>query len=52
MVTNGNFEFRIANLDGTSAISKTLNKSAYSTKNFFYYDVVVEYLVVLFGKAN
>mgnify|MGYP003920206843 FL=1 len=45
MVTNGNFEFRIANLDGTSAISKTLNKSAYSTKNFFYYDVVADMVV-------
>jgi len=45
MVTNGNFEFRMANLDGTAAISKTLSKSAYSTKNFFYYDVVADMVV-------
>ncbi|MEN8927235.1 MAG: T9SS type A sorting domain-containing protein [Flavobacteriales bacterium] len=37
--TNGSLNFTTANLDGTNLVAKTLNRSAYSTKRHFYYDV-------------
>jgi len=45
MLTNGDFEFRIANLDGTGLVSKVLSKTPYASKNFFYYDVVNDVVV-------
>jgi hypothetical protein len=45
MKTNGDFELRIANLDGTNQQSKVFNKMAYNTKNFFYWDVANDILV-------
>jgi hypothetical protein len=45
MNTNGNFELRIANLDGTNQQNKVFNKMAYNTKNFFYWDLVNDVLV-------
>lgn len=45
MLTNGDFSFKIANLDGTSEVSKTVNKSSYNTKNLFYYDVINDVFV-------
>ena len=38
MKTNGDFDFKIANLDGTNEVSRTLNKGSYPNQNFFYYD--------------
>lgn len=37
--TNGNINFAIADLDGSNLVNKTLNRSTYSTKKHFYYDV-------------
>lgn len=39
MKTNGTFDFVVANLDGTGLVNKTVNRSSYSTKRHFYYDV-------------
>ncbi len=39
MKTNGTFDFVVANLDGTGLVNKTVNRSTYSTKRHFYYDV-------------
>lgn len=38
-VSTGNVIFSIANLDGSAMITKTLNRSTYSAKRHFYYDV-------------
>lgn len=38
-VSTGNVVFSIANLDGSAMVTKTLNRSTYSTKRHFYYDV-------------
>ena len=38
MKTNGDFEFKIADLDGMNEISKTLNKGDYPKQNFLYYN--------------
>jgi len=45
MKTNGDFELRIANLDGTNQQSKVFNKMPYNTKNFFYWDVANDILI-------
>lgn len=45
MTTNGDYNFRIANLDGTGLITKTVNKMAYNTKNFVYYDILADVIV-------
>ena len=39
MKTNGDFIFRIANLDGTGEQTKTYNKKDYTNVNFFYYNI-------------
>lgn len=39
MAPSGQYTFRIANLDGTNELTKTANKTSYTGKNFFYYDV-------------
>lgn len=41
MLKNGDFNFKIANLDGTNEVSKTYNKFNFQG-NFFYYDVVLD----------
>ena len=38
-IASGNIIFSIADLDGSNMTTKTLNRSTYSTKRFFYYDV-------------
>jgi hypothetical protein len=38
MKTNGDFDFKIADLNGNNEVSKTLNKGDYPSENFFYYD--------------
>lgn len=38
MLTNGDFNFKMADLDNSNMIAKTVNKMGYNTKNFFYYD--------------
>lgn len=40
MKTNGDFNIRLANLDGSNLLTKTFNKNGYSNKNFFYWDVI------------
>lgn len=45
MKTNGDYELRIANLDGTNAKSKVFNKMAYSTKNFFYWNIDTDNII-------
>ncbi len=42
MKTNGDFIFRIADLDGTNEMTKTFNKKDYTNVNFFYYDVIAD----------
>ena len=42
MKTNGDFIFRIANIDGTGEVTKTFNKKDYTNANFFYYDAVAD----------
>ena len=37
--TSGALNFTIANLDGSNSVAKNLNRSTYSTKRHFYYDV-------------
>ncbi len=37
--TSGMLTFSVANLDGSGLVTKTLNRSTYSTKRHFYYDV-------------
>ena len=44
MKTNGDFEFRIANLDGTNMLTKVLNKKTFSDINFMYYNVLTDSL--------
>lgn len=39
MATNGNWTFKIAELDGSNERSKTVNKNDYAGKNFLYYDI-------------
>ena len=38
-IASGNIIFSIADLNGSNMTTKTLNRSTYSTKRFFYYDV-------------
>jgi len=45
MKTNGDFELRIANLDGTNAQSKVFNKLAYANKNFFYWNLDTDSII-------
>ena len=42
MKTNGDYIFRMANLDGSNEVVKTVNKNNYSGKNFFYYNVLTD----------
>lgn len=37
--TSGTITFTVANLDGSNAFTKTINRTAYSAKRHFYYDV-------------
>ncbi len=37
--TNGSITFTVADLDGSNAFTKTMNRTAYSAKRHFYYDV-------------
>lgn len=45
MKTNGDFNVRLADLDGSNLLTKTFNKNSYSGKNFFYWDVVNDVIV-------
>jgi hypothetical protein len=45
MKSNGEYTFRIANLDGTNELTKVVNKSAYAGKNFFYYNVITDQFI-------
>jgi hypothetical protein len=45
MRTNGEFTFKIADLDGSNEVIRTANKNSYSAKNFFYYDVLNDQFV-------
>lgn len=45
MDASGTYTFRIANLDNSGLLTKTVSKSTYSTKNFFYYDVAGDQFV-------
>lgn len=45
MATNGNWTFKIANLDGSGELTKTVNKNDYSSKNFLYYDINLDQFV-------
>ena len=38
MVTTGDYTFKIADLDNSNLVVKTVNKMNYMNKNFFYYD--------------
>jgi hypothetical protein len=40
MKANGEYTFRIANLDGTNELLKVVSKASYAGKNFFYYDAI------------
>ena len=42
MKTNGDYIFRMANLDGTNEVVKTVNKNNYSGKNFLYYNALTD----------
>lgn len=39
MMSNGTYNFRIANLDGSSLINGSISKVGNNTKNFIYYDI-------------
>jgi hypothetical protein len=45
MLTNGEFTFRIADLDGSNEVVRTVNKNNYSSKNFFYYDAINDLII-------
>jgi hypothetical protein len=40
MKANGEYTFRMANLDGTNEVVKVVSKASYAGKNFFYYDAI------------
>jgi hypothetical protein len=42
MLTNGEWNFRIADLDGSNLIDETLNKTGNGDKYFMYYDIATE----------
>ncbi len=42
MTANQIFTFRLANLDGSNVVTKTVNKTDYTGKNFFYYDIATD----------
>lgn len=46
MLKTGDYNFKIANLDGSNEVTKTINKSGYPgvpfEGNFFYYDVLLD----------
>ena len=45
MKTNGDYNIRLANVDGSNEVAKTFNKGGYSNKSFFYWDVVNDTII-------
>ncbi|MEN8927905.1 MAG: T9SS type A sorting domain-containing protein [Flavobacteriales bacterium] len=39
LIGGSNITFSVADLDGSNMVTKTLNKTTYSSKRFFYYDI-------------